>query len=68
MIGTMHKKVCTTVNYIEQFCISGSTTTGWVSIFAFASLVGIPIKIASSEIGLKNLCNNCSNWKNKSNY
>ena len=63
MIGTMHKKVCTNVNYIEHFRILGSTITGWVSSFAFASLVGIPIKIASSAIGLKNLCNNCNNWK-----
>ena len=57
----MHKKVCTNVNYIEHFRILGSTITGWVSSFAFASLVGIPIKIASSAIGLKNLCNNCNN-------
>ena len=33
--------------------ILGSTITGCVSISAFASLVGIPIWIASSEIGLK---------------
>ena len=48
-----HKKVCTTLNYIEHFLILGSTITGCVSISAFASLVGIPIGIASSTIGLK---------------
>ena len=38
-----HKKVCTTLNYIEHFLILGSTIIGCVSISAFASLVGIPI-------------------------
>ena len=46
-----HKKVCTTLNYIEHFLISASTTTGFVSIFSFASLVGIPIGITSSATG-----------------
>ena len=45
--------VCTTLNYIEQFLISGSTVTGRVSISASASLVSIPIRIMSSSIGLK---------------
>ena len=48
-----HKKVCTTLNYIEHFLILGSTITGCVSISAFASLVGIPIGITSSAIVLK---------------
>ena len=45
--------VCTLLNYIEHFLILGSTVTGCVSISVFASLVGIPIGIASSAIGLK---------------
>ena len=45
--------VCTFQNYIEHFLILGSIVTGCVSISAFASLVGIPIGIASSAIGLK---------------
>ena len=49
MISKTHKKVCTTVNYIEHFLILASTITGCVSI----SLVGIPIGITSSAIGLK---------------
>ena len=53
MISKKHKKVFTTLNYIEHFLILGSTITGCVSISAFASLVGIPIGIASSTIGLK---------------
>ena len=45
--------VCTFLNYIEHFLILGSTVTGCVSISVFASLVGIPIGITSSAIGLK---------------
>ena len=48
-----HKKVCATLNYIKHFLILASKNTGWVSIFAFASLIGIPIGITSSGIGLK---------------
>ena len=48
-----HKKVCTTLNYIEHFLILASTVTGCISISAFASLVGIPIGIMSSAIRLK---------------
>ena len=47
------KKVCTTLNYIEQFLISVSTVAGCTSISAFASLLGISIGITSSAIGLK---------------
>ena len=53
LMSKKHKKVCTTLNYIEHFLILGSTTTGCVSISAFASSVGIPIGITSSAIGLK---------------
>ena len=48
-----HKKVCTTLNYIELFLILDSTITRCISISAFASLVGIPIGITSSAIELK---------------
>ena len=48
LMSKKHKKVCTAVNYIEHFLILGC-----VSISAFASLVGIPIGITSSAIGLK---------------
>ena len=48
-----HKKVCTTLNYIEHFLILAPTITRCVSIPAFWSLVGIPIGITSSAIGLK---------------
>ena len=41
-MSKIHKKVFTTLNYIEDFPILASTIT-------FASLVGIPIGITSSE-------------------
>ena len=48
-----HKKVCRILNYIDHLLIVISTITECVSISAFASLVGIPIEITSSAIGLK---------------
>ena len=50
-----HKKVSATLNYIELFLILASTITGCVSISAFSSLVGIPLGITISAIGL-NIC------------
>ena len=50
-----HKKVCPTLNYIEERLILASTDTGCVSISTFASLVGIPVDIASSAVAL-NIC------------
>ena len=46
-------KVCTTLNYIEPFFLLGSTITRCASISDFASVVGTPIGITSSTIGLK---------------
>ena len=48
-----HKKVCTTLNNFERFFILASTITGCISISAFPSLLGIPIGITNSAIGLK---------------
>ena len=53
LMSKKHKKVCTTLNYIEHFLILASTITGCISISAFASLIGILIGITSSAIGLK---------------
>ena len=53
LMSKKHKKVWTTLNYIENFLILVSTITGCISISAFASLLGIPIGIASSAKGLK---------------
>ena len=43
------------MNYIEPLLISFSTFTGCISISDFTSLVGIPIGITNSAIGL-NVC------------
>ena len=48
-----HKKPCTTLNYFEHSLNLASTITRCISISAFASLIGIPIEITSSAIGLK---------------
>ena len=48
-----HKKICATLNYIENFLILGSTITGCVSISVFSSLVGIPIGVTSSAMRLR---------------
>ena len=55
LMSKKHKKVGTTLNYIEHFLILASAITGCISISAFVSLVGIPIGITSSAKGLK-LC------------
>ena len=48
-----HKQVYRVLNYFDYSLIVTSTITGCVSISAFASLVGIPIGIASSTIGIQ---------------
>ena len=48
-----HKKVCTTLNYIEHFPILASKITGYISVSDFTSLFGIHMRITSSAIGLK---------------
>ena len=53
LMSKKHKKLCRVLNYIDHSFIEISTITGCVSISAFASLVGIPVRITSSAIGLK---------------
>ena len=48
-----HKKVCRTLNYIENFLVLAFAITGCISISAFSSLIGIPIGIMISAIGLQ---------------
>ena len=55
LMSRKHKKVCTTLNYIEHFLILASTITECISISTFSSLLGIPIGITNSAIRLK-LC------------
>ena len=53
LMSKKHKKVCTTLNCIEHFLILASAITGSISISAFTSVIGIPVGITSSVIGLK---------------
>ena len=53
-MNNKRKTICATLNYIEYFLILGSTVTRRISISVFDSLLGIPIEITSSAIGLKN--------------
>ena len=53
LMSKKHKRVCRVLNYIDHSLIAISTITECVSVSAFASLVGIPIGITSSAIGLK---------------
>ena len=48
-----HKKVCMTLDSTRHFLISLSTISGCVSVSAFDLLVGIPIVIVISAVGLK---------------
>ena len=50
LISKKFKKV---LNYIEHLLILISTVTGCLFISALASLVGIPVEITGSAIGLK---------------
>ena len=48
LMSKKHKKICTTLTYIEHFLILGCTITGFVSVIAF--LLGIPIGITNPAL------------------
>ena len=48
-----HKKVYAALNYIDHFLILAFTVNGCISISAFASLLGISIRITTSALELK---------------
>ena len=53
LISKKYKKVCKILNDTENLLILASTVTGYVSISALASLVGVPAGIASTGITIK---------------
>ena len=53
LMGEKHKKVCRALNYFEHFIIFVSAVSGCVSIFGFASLVGVSVFITSSAVEVK---------------
>ena len=48
-----HKKVCRTLNCFERFLVFISPISGCVSIFAFASMIDIPVGITGSAVESK---------------
>ena len=54
LMSKKYKKTCKYLNYVEHFLILASAVTGCVSLFAFVSLVAIPVGITSSAVGIKN--------------
>ena len=55
MISEKSKFFFTILSYIERLLVSALAVNECISISTFAPLVGIPIEIKSSEIGL-NIC------------
>ena len=53
LMSKKHEKVYVVLNYIEDLLVLISTVSGCVSICNFAPLVGFPIGIPNSAIGLK---------------
>ena len=53
LISKKQENFCKALNYIWYFLTLGSTITGCISSFTFASLIDIPIGITSSAIELK---------------
>ena len=47
LISKKHKKLCKILKYTEHLLILAATVSGCVSVSALASLIGIPIGIAS---------------------
>ena len=47
LISKKHKKLCKILKYTEHLLILAATVSGYVSVSALASLIGIPIGIAS---------------------
>ena len=45
--------MCRALNYFEYFLLFISAVSGCVSISVFASLLGFPVSITSSAVGLK---------------
>ena len=53
LMSNKYEKVYTTLNCNEHLIILASIVTGCISISTFGSLLGIPIGLTSSAIGLK---------------
>ena len=56
LMSNKHHKLFTAISYFKCFHILTSVVFGCIIVYAFASLLGIPIGTTSSAI---DLCNNC---------
>ena len=61
-ISKKHKKICTTLNYIEHLLILASVVTFH---FYFASLIGAPVGFKNPAVGIKICAIIIRIWKNK---
>ena len=52
LICKKYKKFCKVLNYFELFLIFICAVNGGVLIFAFSSLIGVPVGIASTTLRL----------------
>ena len=53
LMSQKHKKACKYLDYFKHFLLFITAVCGFVSISSFTSLVGVPVGIASSAVGLK---------------
>ena len=51
LISKKHKKTCKTLNYVQHLLFLASNFAGGVSIFAFASVIDVPVGVTSSVVG-----------------
>ena len=68
LMSEKYKKTCNYLNYVEHLLILVLTVTEYVSIYAFASLVCVPIRITSSAItaGIKKYISQLKRKRKKS--
>ena len=67
LMSEKYKKTSKYLNYVEKLLILASAVTGCVSIFAFSSLIYVPIGITSSAVGI-NICAVTAESKRYYNY
>ena len=53
LMSEKHKKVCRTLNYFDHILAFVTAISGYVSVSVLASLLGVPVGIASSAINMK---------------
>ena len=67
LMSQKYKKTSKYLNYVEKLLILASAVTGCVSIFAFSSLIYVPVGITSSAVGI-NICAVTAESKRYYNY